>query len=369
MLASTPRPPPHRRRRLPRTPPRPEPSSSTPPPKPSIPPVGRPASCDLLDAVLAKLPRLQPKSESNPHQSPCNSHAEYPFLTLHEELLAHSPKNILFEAAALIGFAYSIGLASIDESAAMQRFGDAYTRYRQNVRPWLPRFRPYVDSAATLYIAETCTGRLQRRPRHPDRTPSSTPPASTTNSSPPKTTLHANSPASPTKPPDEATARRPRIRDSSNTPTPARHLLDLTIRLPPHSPPHPTPRRRLRRVLLRPSRPPLPLTINTTSAPRSLLPPHWSAHAHPHPTLRRSWCGDTRRSAAASSTTSPSPTNTSDIDRDPDALENGALAPNQRRSEKSPSSTSPHPNPHRPLRRRFHPSPLAHCVPPHLTPA
>lgn len=60
-------------------------------------------------------------------------------------------------AAALVGAAYSAGLAQWHEREHLEgRFGEVWGRYRQQVRRWFPRFYPYRESAARLYVAEGC---------------------------------------------------------------------------------------------------------------------------------------------------------------------------------------------------------------------
>jgi len=55
---------------------------------------------------------------------------------------------------------YGLGFARWDEAEDMQtRFGRRWEQYRQQVRPWWPRWRPWHDPSlplARLYIAETC---------------------------------------------------------------------------------------------------------------------------------------------------------------------------------------------------------------------
>src|SRR5438067_311992 len=55
---------------------------------------------------------------------------------------------------------YGLGFAHWDEAEDMRaRFGSHWEQYRQQVRPWWPRWRPWRDPSvppARLYIAETC---------------------------------------------------------------------------------------------------------------------------------------------------------------------------------------------------------------------
>lgn len=60
---------------------------------------------------------------------------------------------------ALMGvmtWVYGVGLARMDEGIDLERrFGEAWTRYRQNVRNWLPRWRP-AHPPGRLYVAMEC---------------------------------------------------------------------------------------------------------------------------------------------------------------------------------------------------------------------
>jgi hypothetical protein len=63
-------------------------------------------------------------------------------------------------AAAAMAIVYSAGIAAWDEGRDLRaRFGDRWTIYRGHVRPWWPRWRPFVmgdDVGARLYVAATC---------------------------------------------------------------------------------------------------------------------------------------------------------------------------------------------------------------------
>ena len=68
-------------------------------------------------------------------------------------------------AAGLMAHIYSIGLAGWDETESMRhRFGTAWSRYRNSVRAWIPRWRPWHPAAdggpdprrARLYVAVSC---------------------------------------------------------------------------------------------------------------------------------------------------------------------------------------------------------------------
>lgn len=52
---------------------------------------------------------------------------------------------------------YAVGLADWSEGRDLSgRFGGEWRRYRDNVRSWLPRWRPWISDGATLYIAGNC---------------------------------------------------------------------------------------------------------------------------------------------------------------------------------------------------------------------
>jgi len=60
--------------------------------------------------------------------------------------------------ASLMVVVFSAGLAGWQEKLSLaDRFGAPYTAWRAAVRPWLPRWRPWVPFEATLYYAEGCT--------------------------------------------------------------------------------------------------------------------------------------------------------------------------------------------------------------------
>ncbi len=63
-------------------------------------------------------------------------------------------------AAGIMAFLYGWGLANWDEGEDLKaRFGGRWVRYRENVRPWRLRWRPWQDPHSPLprlYIAETC---------------------------------------------------------------------------------------------------------------------------------------------------------------------------------------------------------------------
>jgi hypothetical protein len=63
-----------------------------------------------------------------------------------------------FLAAALIAVAYGAGLASWHEGEDLaSRYGAAWRAYHRQVRPWLPRRRPYPGmTGGVAYVAATC---------------------------------------------------------------------------------------------------------------------------------------------------------------------------------------------------------------------
>jgi len=69
-------------------------------------------------------------------------------------------RNPWLAASGLMALVYSIGLAAWDEGEDMrERFGASWSRYREEVRDWKPRWRPWHDaqnSVPRLYVAESC---------------------------------------------------------------------------------------------------------------------------------------------------------------------------------------------------------------------
>jgi hypothetical protein len=63
-------------------------------------------------------------------------------------------------AAAAMAIVYSAGIAAWDEGCDLRsRFGEPWIAYRRHVRPWWPRWRPFVPPrvvGAQLYVAATC---------------------------------------------------------------------------------------------------------------------------------------------------------------------------------------------------------------------
>lgn len=68
--------------------------------------------------------------------------------------------NVWVSAGGVMAHIYSIGFAGWDEDEDLhRRFGPDWTAYRQRVRRWLPRWRPwYADErpVATLFVSEEC---------------------------------------------------------------------------------------------------------------------------------------------------------------------------------------------------------------------
>ncbi len=70
------------------------------------------------------------------------------------------------------GALFSAGLAAWSEDVELsRRFGTEWTRYRSEVRLWVPRWRPCTDGLATVHVGTTCepcsdVGRFLAR-RHP----------------------------------------------------------------------------------------------------------------------------------------------------------------------------------------------------------
>jgi protein-S-isoprenylcysteine O-methyltransferase Ste14 len=59
--------------------------------------------------------------------------------------------------AGVMAHIYSVGLANWDERGDLSdRFGKPWQDYRHEIHNWLPRWRPYVEQVATLYVSETC---------------------------------------------------------------------------------------------------------------------------------------------------------------------------------------------------------------------
>ena len=71
------------------------------------------------------------------------------------------------------GSLFSAGVAAWNEDGELsKRFGRDWSRYRTEVPLWLPRWRPYAGTTATVYVATTCepcseVGRFltRRRPK------------------------------------------------------------------------------------------------------------------------------------------------------------------------------------------------------------
>lgn len=72
-------------------------------------------------------------------------------------LLALAAGSLLLAAGTLFCMAFSVVLAERHERASLTRRWAAYGPYREHVRAWAPRWRPYVPTPATLWVSETCT--------------------------------------------------------------------------------------------------------------------------------------------------------------------------------------------------------------------
>jgi protein-S-isoprenylcysteine O-methyltransferase Ste14 len=74
-------------------------------------------------------------------------------------LLAAVTRSILLAGAALAAVAFVATVADPHEREQLRaRVGAAaFDRYRGAVRSWLPTWRPHVERAATLYVAEGCS--------------------------------------------------------------------------------------------------------------------------------------------------------------------------------------------------------------------
>jgi protein-S-isoprenylcysteine O-methyltransferase Ste14 len=85
--------------------------------------------------------------------------------------LAVALENLWIAGGAVIAFAYGAGFATWHEEAeTAARFGKPWTVYRSHVRPWWPRWRPWMEGSSRLYVAEGCgacsdLGRWLRRRR------------------------------------------------------------------------------------------------------------------------------------------------------------------------------------------------------------
>jgi hypothetical protein len=59
--------------------------------------------------------------------------------------------------AAIVSFAYSAGLARWNEETELaERWGSDWTKYRNHLPSWKPRWRPFRLTAARLYVAGDC---------------------------------------------------------------------------------------------------------------------------------------------------------------------------------------------------------------------
>ena len=71
-------------------------------------------------------------------------------------LLAAAAGSALLVVAAAVAFAFSAFVADPHEHATMGARWPAYAAYRREVRPWAPRWHPYVPQPATLWVSATC---------------------------------------------------------------------------------------------------------------------------------------------------------------------------------------------------------------------
>lgn len=75
-------------------------------------------------------------------------------------LLGLFVENLWIAAAGVMAHIYSAGLAGWDEDEDLSnRFGDSWRAYKKNVRPWVPRFRPWYPSdvvVGRLYVSSSC---------------------------------------------------------------------------------------------------------------------------------------------------------------------------------------------------------------------
>jgi protein-S-isoprenylcysteine O-methyltransferase Ste14 len=69
-------------------------------------------------------------------------------------------QNPWVAVAGVVAHIYSVGIAGWDEGSDLrERFGDAWHGYRQRVRQWVPRWRPWYEDAepiAVLYVSDEC---------------------------------------------------------------------------------------------------------------------------------------------------------------------------------------------------------------------
>lgn len=72
-------------------------------------------------------------------------------------LLALAGGSVMLALATGFAFLFSSVLADRHERFGLGRRWPEYAQYRRHVRPWLPRWRPYVPTPATLWVSGTCT--------------------------------------------------------------------------------------------------------------------------------------------------------------------------------------------------------------------
>lgn len=75
-------------------------------------------------------------------------------------MLGLALENLWVSAAGVMAHIYSVGIAGWDEDEDLRRrFGADWTVYRQRVRRWRPRWRPWYSDErpiATLFVSEEC---------------------------------------------------------------------------------------------------------------------------------------------------------------------------------------------------------------------
>ena len=90
-------------------------------------------------------------------------------LLMGEALLLATPWPALM---ALMGLVYSEGFARWSENEDMRaRFGEKWTTYRREIRPWFPRWKPLVGETCELWIDDSCGPCSEIRQWFEDRQP------------------------------------------------------------------------------------------------------------------------------------------------------------------------------------------------------
>lgn len=72
-------------------------------------------------------------------------------------VLAVASGSTTLALATFFCVSFLVVLAERHERATLAHRWPAYARYREHVRTWRPRWRPYVPSPATLWVSETCS--------------------------------------------------------------------------------------------------------------------------------------------------------------------------------------------------------------------